>query len=59
MEDSQNKIIEKTEISEEQKELNNKMKEIFLNSFTQEQENIKEEKKETLSEIIVEQKKKI
>ena len=54
MEDSQNKIIEKTEISEEQKELNNKMKKIFLNSFTQEQENIKEEKKETLSEIIVE-----
>ena len=44
MEDSQNKIIEKTEISEEQKELNNKMKQIFLNSFTQEQENIKEEK---------------
>ena len=52
MESSENKIIEKPELSEKQIQLNNKMKKIFLNSFSLEQE----DKKETVKDIITESK---
>ena len=45
MESNENKIINETsttEISEQQKALNNKMKKIFLNSFTTKQIPLKE-----------------
>ena len=50
MESNENKIIEKPEISEKQKQLNNKMKKIFLDSFSLEQE----DKKEEIKDIIIE-----
>ena len=43
MENSENKIIEKLEISEKQIQLNNKMKKIFLNSFALDKKIIKKQ----------------
>ena len=54
MESNENKIINETptnEISEQQKALNNKMKKIFLNSFTTEQIPLKENEEKKLEEI--------
>ena len=54
MESNENKIINETsttELSEQQKALNNKMKKIFLNSFTIEQIPLKENEEKKIEEI--------